>query len=1158
MPIAIVWITANSFKFAKIIADIAIMENKSYCAFLLALFLMFFGPVAQSQNVSKGISFQGVIKTPRGQFPTISGTSVVVKILSPNNCILREESFSSVNISNGYLNLVIGRGTPTASNPSPARDLKSIMNNSSAFTNLTCLNIDGSVNALTTSYDPHVGDLRKLRISMQIDQDSVVADFNMRAVAYAVNAESLNGKSESSFINVNSVDGLTQANAESIFQRYTQLDNILNGSFTGNVTGNVSGNVNGNVSGTASNVTGVVAVVNGGTGANSAVAARTNLGIKGLALIDLPSPIDTSKFLRGDGTWASVVGGVSTVAGRGGDVLITTADLADFNTAADARATGIVNGLKGQMNGLASLDAGGKVPSGQLALTSADIPNIDAAKINSGTLTVNVNSSSVNAGVGQFTQLKVNDGTGKVVTMSRQAGGADYSIQWPANVGAAGSVLQTDAMGILSWVAIPSAPVQSVAGRTGTVVLAKEDISGLGTAAALNVGTSANNLVQLDSGAKIPASLLPDTVLTTSASAGGDVTGIYSNLVLVPSGVTPGSYTKIVVDAKGRVVEGSSITSTDIPNLDWSKITSGKPTTVSGFGITDAITTTNYLSDVNPTAACTAKQKPYWNILGDTWGCVDIGNLDASALDSGTIDLARLPSSVKSWDSAVGGINYSGGNLGVGTSVPAAKLHVEGGIRAQQICDTNGNNCKTISDGWRTNPSVGTLTEAANIAVDGAVNDVFKITLTGNRNMSNPTNLVPGKLYTFQITQDASGNRNLTWGDKYIFSPGSSGAVGMTASKTTVLLFSSDGTSLYNVGAVMSSTPCTSAASVYGTVGPYQVTVPVGCTKAVIKAWGAGGGNSGSNYGGAGAYASATFIVSPGETLTVQVGGAGGDNSAVGSGGTVGGGQTAGGGGGGYGGGGGGSYTGNAGGGGRSAVYGSSVASDTLLIAGGGGGATSNAGGGAGGGTNGQKGAGGYGGGGATGSTGGIGYGSSYIGAAGGSWGGGTAGQGGDSSPTNVNGGTGGGLYGLRGGYGSNNCGGMSSNGGGGGAGGGYGSGGGGNTGCGPGSGVSGSGPGGGATNCSSGYCSGGGGSAGGGGGGNIGAGGGGGGYAGGAGGGNTGGGGGGSSFLFNVRGMSGGTMLDGNYATPGNASDPSRGNSGNPATDGKVVITWQ
>ena len=49
------------------------------------------------------------------------------------------------------------------------------------------------------------------------------------------------------------------------------------------------------------------------------------------------------------------------------------------------------------------------------------------------------------------------------------------------------------------------APVQSVAGRDGAVTLSNTDISGLGTAATQDTGTSANNVVQLDGTAKLPA-----------------------------------------------------------------------------------------------------------------------------------------------------------------------------------------------------------------------------------------------------------------------------------------------------------------------------------------------------------------------------------------------------------------------------------------------------------------------------------------------------------------------------------------------------------------------------------------------------------------------------------------------------------------------------
>jgi len=48
---------------------------------------------------------------------------------------------------------------------------------------------------------------------------------------------------------------------------------------------------------------------------------------------------------------------------------------------------------------------------------------------------------------------------------------------------------------------------------------------GLGTAAVLDVGTAATNLVQLDGSAKIPAALLPSSAVSSSTSLVGDVTG---------------------------------------------------------------------------------------------------------------------------------------------------------------------------------------------------------------------------------------------------------------------------------------------------------------------------------------------------------------------------------------------------------------------------------------------------------------------------------------------------------------------------------------------------------------------------------------------------------------------------------------------------------
>lgn len=95
------------------------------------------------------------------------------------------------------------------------------------------------------------------------------------------------------------------------------------------------------------------------------------------------------------------------------------------------------------------------------------------------------------------------------------------------------------------------------------------------------------------------ANAVSATKLATSRtiSTTGDATGSASfdgtanaaiALTLANSGVAAGTYTKVTVDAKGRVTSGSAMVAADVPNLDWSKITSGKPTTLAGYGITDA------------------------------------------------------------------------------------------------------------------------------------------------------------------------------------------------------------------------------------------------------------------------------------------------------------------------------------------------------------------------------------------------------------------------------------------------------------------------------------------------------------------------------------------------------------------------------------------
>jgi len=73
------------------------------------------------------------------------------------------------------------------------------------------------------------------------------------------------------------------------------------------------------------------------------------------------------------------------------------------------------------------------------------------------------------------------------------------------------------------------------------------------------------------------------------SSMSGDATMSATGAVTLKNTGTAGTYTKVTTDAQGRVTSGTTLSATDIPALDWSKITTGKPTTLSGYGITDAV-----------------------------------------------------------------------------------------------------------------------------------------------------------------------------------------------------------------------------------------------------------------------------------------------------------------------------------------------------------------------------------------------------------------------------------------------------------------------------------------------------------------------------------------------------------------------------------------
>ena len=67
-------------------------------------------------------------------------------------------------------------------------------------------------------------------------------------------------------------------------------------------------------------------------------------------------------------------------------------------------------------------------------------------------------------------------------------------------------------------------------------------------------------------------------------------------------------------------------------------------------------------------------------------------------------------------------------------------------------------------------PSVVTLTYGATISTNAASGLVFAATLTGSTAvLANPTGLVSGQSYAWQITQDSTGSRLLTYGTLFLW-----------------------------------------------------------------------------------------------------------------------------------------------------------------------------------------------------------------------------------------------------------------------------------------------------------------------------------------------------------------------------------------------------
>ena len=459
--------------------------------------------IAQSTFAEMAVPVQLRLKSPSGTYPTEAGITVKLLVLSPaTGCVLREENFSAQTINNGNLSLGLGAGVRGVLDPSLS--LNQVYDNSKSKTGLSCIDANNNIVSTGQTYAPAAGDQRIIRVVTTVLADPIIVNFNMRATPYAIQAESVGGKSASDLVSNDAGSQMNQTNLIDLLQDVTRFNNLKSIAVSGqaasavNFTGNLAGDVSGTqgavsvdkikgiaVSGTAP-ANGQILQFNGAqyvpvnppSGAVTSVAGRTGAvalsnsdisGLGGAAVLNVGTAAGTvaagndsritgavqvaavptcaaGEYLSFNGTvWScnvdqNPVAAVSSVAGRTGAVTLNSSD---------------ISGL----GGAALLNVGsaaGTVAAGNDSRL-ADVTNATSANTAS-TIVKRDGSGNFSAGTVSATNSSVQNvfiydaGNANSVRIKAPGAFSNYILTLPVDDGASGQILRTDGAGGLSWV----------------------------------------------------------------------------------------------------------------------------------------------------------------------------------------------------------------------------------------------------------------------------------------------------------------------------------------------------------------------------------------------------------------------------------------------------------------------------------------------------------------------------------------------------------------------------------------------------------------------------------------------------------------------------------------------------------------------------------
>jgi hypothetical protein len=718
----------------------------------LLLFTLCVGLISQAAEI--GIPIQLKLKSPGGVYPTESGVNFKVYVLSPaTNCILREEDFSSQNVVEGAVSLALGTGSLGSNDP--ALSLVQVYDNTSAKTGLSCVDANNNVISTGQTYTPAAGDKRIIRVSGVVSSDTVIVNFYMRSVPYAVQADAVGGKTASELLVRNTSSQLNQTNLNNLFLDATRLNNLLNFAISGSVSsaGGFTGSLSGDVSGGQSSTS--VDKIKGVPVSSTAPTAGQVLQYNGTQYV--PANMASST--------------VTSVAGRTGAVTLSNSDISGLGSAATLNAGTSAGSL-------VQLDGTGKIPSALLPASSGtttlsgdvtgttsssvvsfvggktstevsnavdDVQGASASSTanaivkrdGSGNFSANIISSASNSSL----NLYLFDAANSIRIRAPSGLGSNLNLVLPGDNGLSGQVLQTDGAGNLTWASVSSA------GGTVNSVTASSPLSSSG-------GVNPN------------ISIAQATASANGYLSSSDWSAFNSKQAAL--GFTPLNPANNLSDVSSASTARSNLGLGSAASLSVGT-TSGTVAAGDDARITGALQSSAYNADVAPAATCTSSQTPYWDTISDSWGCLNI-SFPAAPVTS----VAGRTGAVVLTSSDISGLGTAA-VLNVGTSASnVVQLDGSGKIPSSTLPSglvTSVTASSPLASSGGATPNI-TISQS-NSSTNGYLSSSDWSTFNGKQNALGFTPLNPANNLS-DLSSSATGRTNLGLGTAAVLNAGTS------------------------------------------------------------------------------------------------------------------------------------------------------------------------------------------------------------------------------------------------------------------------------------------------------------------------------------------------------------------------------------------------